>query len=137
MRILIDTSVWSQVLRRKSEEKKTKSIVSTFKELIEEQRVEIIGPIRQELLSGIRTTQQHIILREKLRAFTDINILVEDYERAAEMSNICRSAGIQGSHTDFLICAVSERNHLSIFTTDHDFKLFAKWLPILLFSPPL
>ncbi len=84
-------------------------------ELIAEERVEIIGSIQQELLAGISSAKQYLILRDKLRAFTDIEIRSEDFERSAEMANTCRSFGIQGSHTDFLICSFSEKYHLSIF----------------------
>ncbi|MBA3237453.1 MAG: PIN domain-containing protein [Parachlamydiaceae bacterium] len=135
MKILVDTGVWSEALRRKSKENEVSHVATTLIELIEEQRVEIIGPIRQELLSGIRIKHHYLALRDKLRNFTDIILLSRDYERAAEMSNICRSEGIQGSPTDFLICSVSERHHLSIFTMDRDFSHYAKHLPILLFPP--
>jgi predicted nucleic acid-binding protein len=48
----------------------------------------------------------------------------EDYELAAEFFNICRSKGIQGSNTDFLICAVAHRRSYSILSTDNDFQNF-------------
>ncbi len=134
MKILVDTSVWSQVLRRNSNGKSKQIEGLKLLELIQEQRVEIIGPVRQELLSGIRANKQFLELQEKLRAFVDLDIQSIDYERAAEMANICRGEGVQGSHIDFLICSVSERYHLSIFTTDRDFILYAKHLPILLFK---
>jgi predicted nucleic acid-binding protein len=51
---------------------------------------------------------------------------------AAQFFNICRAKGVQGSNTDFLICAVAVRWQLAIFTTDGDFTLFAKHLPIVL-----
>jgi hypothetical protein len=38
------------------------------------------------------------------------------------MFNMCQRRGIQGSNTDFLICAVAEMYELSIFTIDQDFK---------------
>ena len=38
--------------------------------------------------------------------------------------------GVQGSNTDFLICAAAERRGLPIFTTDADFTRFARLLPI-------
>lgn len=133
MKVLIDTSIWSSAFRRNHLESPQPARI--LAELIEEQRVEIIGPIRQELLSGIRTHEQYLQLRNKLQAFVDLDLTTKDFERAAEMFNLCRTKGIQGSNTDFLICAVSERHHLSIFTTDKDFHLYAKYLPILLFQP--
>ncbi|MGG6264696.1 hypothetical protein ACQ4M3_14865 [Leptolyngbya sp. AN03gr2] len=55
-----------------------------------------------------------------------------DYETAAEFFNLCRRNGVQGSNTDFLICAVAYRRNDSIFTTDQDFTAFQAYLPILL-----
>jgi predicted nucleic acid-binding protein len=43
-----------------------------------------------------------------------------------------RSKGIQGSNTDFLICAAAVRRDMAIFTIDKDFLRFAKCLPIVL-----
>lgn len=56
----------------------------------------------------------------------------DDFELAAEYFNLLRSKGIQGSDTDFLICAVSVNHQLPIFTLDKDFELFKKHLPIML-----
>ncbi len=95
--------------------------------------VEIIGPIRQELLSGIREQSQFERVREHLRKFPDLQITTDDYEEAASFYNRCRSKGIQGSATDFLICAVATRNDLVIFTDDRDFVNYSKVLPIRLY----
>ena len=88
----------------------------------------MIGPVRQELLSGIKSKQQFEQLREHLRAFVDLGLESEDHEEAAAAYNRCRERGIPGSNTDFLICALAMRRALSIFTTDADFKRFAKAL---------
>ncbi len=44
-------------------------------------------------------------MRDYLPAFPDIELTSEDYELAAEFFNTCRSNGVKGSNTDFLICA--------------------------------
>lgn len=92
----------------------------------------MIGPVRQELLSGLRTEEAFVRLRDHLRAFADEPLTTADYERAAEYFNTCRAAGVQGSNTDFLICAAAERRQLAILTTDRDFDRFAALLPIAL-----
>jgi predicted nucleic acid-binding protein len=46
------------------------------------------------------------------------------YELAAALANECRKHGIQGSHTDFLICAAGRHNDLAIFTLDKDFERY-------------
>jgi hypothetical protein len=42
---------------------------------------------------------------------------------------------IQGSNTDFLICAATARRGFGILTTDTDFAHFARVLPIELHAP--
>ena len=132
MRILVDTSVWSLALRKKTLAPKEKKVVKELKELIYELRAVIIGPIRQELLSGLSDEAKSDDLKEKLRAFDDISLGQEDYEKAAELSNKCRRKGIQGSHIDFLICEAAINNKISIFTTDKDFENYKKVISIRL-----
>ena len=134
MTVLVDTCVWSLVLRR-TRVKKVDPYVCEFQELVKELRVQMIGPIRQEVLSGIRTNAQFSKLRDHLRAFPDLELTPSDYERAAEMLNRARSQGIQGSNTDFLICAISARHKFPVFTTDKDFPRFQKHIPIQLHVP--
>ncbi len=136
MKVLVDTSIWSLALRRKTSSVNEDKIVSRLRELIDEHRAELIGPIRQELLSGVREKKQFDKLRDRLRAFEDLPLSTADFERAAEMANNCRASGIQGSHTDSLICAAAERHQLSIFTSDCDFLHYEKCLSIRLFLPP-
>jgi predicted nucleic acid-binding protein len=133
MKVLVDTSVWSQALRRGDQTRTP--IVKVLQTLIEDHRVQMIGPIKQEILSGIRSKSQFDRLNKCLDGFSDHPILTEDYVTAAGYFNLCRSKGIQGSNTDFLICAVSVRNKLFIYTTDKDYELFAKYIPIQLYLP--
>ena len=133
MKVLVDTSVWSLALRRDLPSDGPE--VSELIELIKETRVQMIGPVRQELLSGIKSQAQFQKLRNHLRSFPDIELSARDYEYAAEFFNLCRSKGVQGSNTDFLICAIAARLKTPIFTTDGDFTLFQLHLPITLHRP--
>ena len=130
MKVLVDTSVWSLALRRRAALDRPE--VQELRSLIDEGRVAILGPIRQELLSGIRTNDSFMRLRDHLRAFADEGLTAHDHERAAEHFNACRARGIQGSNTDFLICAAAERRGFPILTIDEDFVRFAEVLPIAL-----
>ncbi|MDR1215663.1 MAG: PIN domain-containing protein [Treponema sp.] len=134
MKILIDTPIWSAAFRRKKIKSEDKNIVDSLKYLIDEFMEVIIGPIRQELLSGISDEVIFNDLREKMKGFNDFPIGTTDYELAAEYSNICRRNGIQGSNTDFLICAIAVRNNFEIFTMDDDFNQYKKYLPMKLFA---
>lgn len=132
MEVLVDTSVWSLALRRHKTKEIDRTILNQFSELINESRVRIIGPIRQELLSGISEEAQFQKLKDHLSYFEDLPITSQNYERAAEMSNYCRKKGVSGSLVDFLICSISEYYHLSILTTDKDFLHYSKHLQIRL-----
>jgi len=130
MKALVDTSVWSLALRHK----KQHEAVSKLADLILSSLVVMIGPVRQELLSGISKEDIFLQLKTKLQAFDDFAITIRDYETAAQFYNICRRRGVQGSHIDFLICAVAHNNNFLIFTIDKDFDNFAKYLPIKLLA---
>jgi predicted nucleic acid-binding protein len=131
--VLVDTSVWSLALRRsiptQSDEQRE------LRELLSEGRVLMLGPVRQELLCGIRVPSQFVKLRDRLRAFADVPLEELDYEEAASCFNRCRARGVQGSNTDFLLCAVAVRRNAAIFTTDEDFKHFARVLHFKLHQP--
>jgi predicted nucleic acid-binding protein len=137
MNALVDTSVWSLALRRRPKDLTAaeQSVVDELADLTREGRARIIGLIRQELLSGIKTAAQYEKLRVALRAFPDVPIATSDYEAAAKVSNDCRSRGIAASVVDALICQIALARQWSIFTTDPDFKAYAKVLPIKLHAP--
>ena len=132
MHVLVDTCIWSFSLRRN--QPASNKHTDQLSQLIEENRVKIIGSIRQEILSGIRDVPQFLRLKQHLAAFPDLILQTADYEKAAEFSNIARQQGIQGSAIDYLICAASHSYHLAIYTTDLDFSHYAKCLPIKIFS---
>ena len=132
MSVLPDTPVWSAAFRRGQDG--AGSYRQELLKLVNQGLVEIIGPIRQEILSGIRERSKFEAVRDRLRSFPDLEIGTGDYEEAARYYNLCRSAGIQGSFTDFVICAVSVRCDLSIFTDDRDFVGYRKVLPIRLYE---
>ena len=131
MKVLVDTCIWSLALRRNMPDA-WQAHVDEFQNLINEARVQLIGPIRQELLSGVRSEGQFEQLREHLAAFPDLPLTSEDFEQAARFYKLARSKGIQGSNTDFLICAVAAGHSLPIFTVDKDFELYQTVLPVRL-----
>ncbi|MDR3107466.1 MAG: hypothetical protein LBU05_04630 [Bifidobacteriaceae bacterium] len=103
--VLVDTSVWSAVLRRQSVAAADQPLAAALAELVLDVRIAMIGPIRQELLSGISDRE------------------------------VFRRHGVQGSAVDFLICAVAAANGWPVFTADRDFNRYAEHLPIDLFQP--
>ena len=130
MRVLVDTSVWSLAFRRR--ESQACPEIEELKSLILDGRALMIGPVRQEILSGIRFVKQFERLESHLSAFPDEPLKSSDFVEAARCCNKCLDSGVQTGFTDILICAVAIRLGLSIFTTDADFSHIAKALPITL-----
>jgi len=129
-RILVDTSVWSLALRKKEKTDQEIRIINQLSKIINNLDMVIIGPIRQEILSGINDKKKYDELREKISIFEDFQLHTYDYELAAELFNECRKHGIQGSHIDYLICAVAINNDMSILTLDNDFQLYKKHMKL-------
>lgn len=136
MDVLVDTSIWSLALRCKPENLsgRERRLVNEWAGLVRDGRLRIIGVVRQELLSGIKTPAQFEVLRKALSPFADEAIDTLDYEAAAQAGNQCRSKGLAVSPVDMLICVVAHRRGLSVFTTDPDFVRYARVLPLKLYS---
>lgn len=131
MKVLVDTCIWSHALRSKKPEFEAQ--VKSLEALIADQRVLIIGAIRQEVLSGYSDLNKFETLKTRLSYFENTPILDEDYITAARFYNECRQKGVQGSHIDLLICAVAVRLSVPIFTSDKDFGFYQQHLPIKLY----
>ena len=136
MKVLVDTSVWSQALRRQTAETSSTAqerVVNELKELINDSRIAMLGPVRQELLSGVKTQKQFETLQQILSVFSDEPLRIQDYEQAAKNFNQCRQGGVQGSNTDFLICAVSMSREWPIYSLDKDFEQYKNHLALKLY----
>lgn len=135
MNVLVDTTIWSLAFRRQRPKRVEQFLIEELSELVREMRAVLIGPIRQEVLSGISDSAKFEKVRRHLAAFDDLPITGLEYEDAARNFNLCRKKGVQGSHIDFLICAVAARYSVAIFTTDKDFTNYAKHLALELHKP--
>ena len=132
MKILVDTTVWSVALRRRSRTAAEDALVRELDELVRGGRAVLAGPVRQEVLSGIHDAAHFETVKRHLEPFEDLAIERADWEAAAALSNKCRRRGIQGSHIDFLLCAVSLRHDAPVFTTDLDFTRYHQHLGLRL-----
>ena len=135
MNLLVDTPVWSLALRRKHSDLSPREdrVTQALAEVIRDGRAQLVGVVRQELLSGIREEARFRKLRDYLRAFDDPPLETGDYEEAAHMHNRCRARGIAGSAIDFLICAIASRRNWQIFTTDQDFERYRRVLGLKMY----
>ena len=125
--VLVDTSIWSLALRRRPDvlDSEQRALLEEWRHLVRRGSAVLIGPIRQEVLSGIRSEAQFESIREALGSFGYLEIVALDYDEAARLFNTCRSNGITATAIDLLICTVARRYDVPIFTTDPDFDHLA------------
>ena len=135
--IVVDTSIWSLALRRRrkdlSESDKRHSFL--LQQLIVEDLCLVLGPIRQELLSGIHDNARFDQLQDYLSGFPDVPCLPDDFYQAAKVRNQCEIGGVACAATDALICAQAIRANAAIYTADADFSRYAKCCDIQLATP--
>jgi predicted nucleic acid-binding protein len=121
MKLIVDTCVWSLSLRRRSVARlksDEQQVVAQLRDAIRDGNALIVGPIRQEILSGIRDKAQFARIEALLDPFRDEEITASDYVEAARLFNLCRDHGVQCGAVDTLLCAVAMRNRYGILTCD-------------------
>ncbi len=135
MNVLVDSTVWSLAFRRRPQVTAPEAEAEALAELLRHDFAILLGVVRQEVLSGIKDPSAFRLLRDQLRKTPDYPVGQAHHEAAAEAYNRCRSKGVQGSLTDFLLCAVAQLDRLPILTADNDFRGYASHLPIKLYAP--
>jgi hypothetical protein len=122
VKVLVDTCVWSLSLRRRKGtaglSEQEQRLVAALSEGVRDGRIAMVGPVRQELLSGISDTQQFEKLRSTLEAFADEPLTTAIYVEAARLDNLCRKRGVQCAEVDMLLCAAALHYGWTILTSD-------------------
>lgn len=133
MSVIVDTSVWSLALQRRSPVDAPETEALT--ELIETGKAMMIGPVRQEILSGVRYTVQFDRLRSALSAFPDEPIASSDYVEAARICNKCHDSGVLIGNTICLVAAMAIVREWEILTLDPGFKKLTSVVKIPIYTP--
>jgi predicted nucleic acid-binding protein len=124
--LVVDTSVWSLLLRRKNHDR-SHPLVQKLKLCLERQDgIFLVGPILQEILDGIQNEKQFYTLAEYFSVFPLLEMDRLDYVEASRLRNHCRSKGVQAGPADFLIAAACIRWDYPLLTADGDFALIAR-----------
>lgn len=125
MNIVVDTSVWSLVLRRDLVNERDAHVL-TFRACVEAGHcLVLLGPILQELLDGLRSAKQFSRLLSVLEPIPMAPLDRGTFVLAARMRNECRNNGIQAGPTDFLIAAACVESGWPLLTADQDFQRIA------------
>jgi predicted nucleic acid-binding protein len=131
---LVDTSVWSLLLRR-DRPPDVPQVDALIHALETGNRVICTGLILQELLQGFSGPKAKQQIVERFAAFPLLNPDREDHIAAAELRNLCRSRGVQAGTIDALLAQLCIRHELTLLTTDVDFDHIAKHTSLHVWAP--
>jgi predicted nucleic acid-binding protein len=125
LNVLVDTSVWSEALRRK---KNNISSENTFiYHLIKnEEEILLTGSIIQEILTGIKNTKLFEEIEYHLNFFHYLELEKKEYSEAARLRNQCAQKGVAVTTIDCQIVIVAINRNIYLATYDSDFQLIAK-----------
>lgn len=123
MKILVDTSVWSLVLRRKNPDLQS---IELFKSLSQTHELMVTGIIVQEVLSSIADKSVFDSIKAAIASMHCIEPEMEDYVFAAELSGRLKTKGVSSKTIDLLLASVAIRRNLAFLTQDKDFDHIAK-----------
>ena len=94
MNLIVDTSVWSLFLRRKSIDKDNPYILQLRQHVEKQDCIHLVGIILQELLDGIKSARDFDVLLDYFESFPLVELVRDDFVEVSRLKNKCRSKGI-------------------------------------------
>ena len=125
MNLVVDTSVWSLVLRRPRVDEDDHHVRAFRWHLESGEGLFLVGNILQELLDGLRSTKQFDRLLTLLDPYPLLELDRRTYIAAARLQSLCRSKGVTAGSIDFLIAAACCQHGFPLLTADRDFVRIA------------
>jgi len=120
MSVLVDTSVWSLALRRDAQ-LDNPHVVELRRLLVGGDLVVTTGLIIQELLQGFVPERTRGVILERFASVPVVAPDRDDHVAAADLKNLCRSAGVQLGTIDALIARLAIAHGLTLLTADNAF----------------
>ena len=125
MNPVVDTSVWSLVLRRPRVNEDDPHVHAFRWHLESGDGLFVVGNILQELLDGLRSTKQFDRLLTLMDPYPLLDLNRQTYVAAARLQSVCRSKGVNAGPIDFLIAAACCQHGFPLLTADKDFVRIA------------
>src|SRR5260370_39867525 len=116
--VLVDTCIWASFFRKPTSPEKV-----AVDQLLDSDRVALVGPIVAEVLLGFRRKDQADWVGSRLRMAHYIEASWNDWRAAAELG---RNLAFQGNKlplTDILVAVVAKRCNAWVYSTDPHFDL--------------
>jgi predicted nucleic acid-binding protein len=131
--LLVDTSVWSLVLRRNAPAD-TAEAARLAEALQAGEAVLTTGLVLQELLQGFAGPRDRDLIVARFAALPLLTPDRRDHIEAAELRNRCRRHGLQIGTIDALLAQLCLQHDLTLLTTDNDFRGMARHCELKVWS---
>ena len=131
MKILVDTSYWSIVFRRKHPDENE---MARFNDIIENEELYVTGIIIQELLSHITNDSLYNKIENIISGIGYIEPEIEDYLLASKLCNSLKSHGVSASTIDLLISSIAIRRNMHLLSKDNDYLHISKYSKLKLLN---
>ena len=125
MSFFVDTSVWSQALRRDSPSS-SRAVQRLIQAIGGGETIVTTGLVLQELLHGFSGPKARDQILDRFSAVPVLAPDRDDHIRAADLRNRCRRVGVQIGTIDALLAELCIRHDLTMLTSDNDFARIAQ-----------
>jgi predicted nucleic acid-binding protein len=116
--VLVDTLIWASFFSKPNSREKR-----AIDELIDADRVVLVGPIVAEVLLGFRRKAQADWVASRLQAAHFVEATWDDWKSAAEIGRELASKWHAIPITDLIVAAVAKRTDTAVYSIDPHFDL--------------
>lgn len=120
--VLIDTSVWIEVLRSGG----AATLRGDVEAALNENRAAMSAPVWVELYRGVREKKELEQLASLRRLCHWLDVDAETWEKAATAARLCREKGVAVPMSDVLVFSCAQRYRVALLEKDSHFGLIAK-----------
>ena len=117
--VIVDTCVWASFFEKPGSAEK-----ATVDELLDSDRVALIGPILSEVLLGFKRKDQADWVASRLRLAHNLVVTLDDWQVGASLGRELIAAGHRVPLTDLVVASTALRSKAWVYTTDPHFDLF-------------
>ncbi len=116
--VFVDTCIWASFFGKPASPEKV-----AVDELLDTDRVALLGPVVAEILLGFRRKDQADWVASRLHLAHYVEVGWDDWRAAADLGRNLAAKGNKLPLTDLVVAVVAERCRAWVYTTDPHFDL--------------
>jgi len=116
--VFVDTCIWASFFGKPGSPEKV-----AVDDLLDADRVAVVGPIVAEVLLGFRRKDQADWVASRLRLAHYVEVKWDDWYSAADLGRDLAATGSKLPLSDLLIAIVAKRCDAAVYSTDPHFDL--------------